>query len=293
MYKVDNAIIMAAGTSSRFAPLSYEKPKALIEVKGEILIERQICQLKEVGIDDIIIVVGYLREQFDYLIKKFGVKLVINEEYAIRNNHSSIFHVQNYLKNSYICSADNYFSINPFERYVDDAYYATLYSSTTTQEWCVSVGTDGYIDQVAIGGEKAWYMFGHAFWNQEFSLKFIEILNSIYLNPSTRPLFWEDIYSQHLNDLKLRVRKYRSDEIYEFDSLDELRIFDTSYIQDTRSCIMKLISTSLNCKECDIINITPHKNVSNEAIGFFFNQSTSRYLFNYETNSIERCCDEK
>ena len=42
---VNNAVIMAAGTSSRFAPLSYEKPKALIEVKGEILIERQIKQV--------------------------------------------------------------------------------------------------------------------------------------------------------------------------------------------------------------------------------------------------------
>ena len=49
-YKVDNAIIMAAGTASRFAPLSYERPKALIEVKGEILIERQIRQLMEAGI---------------------------------------------------------------------------------------------------------------------------------------------------------------------------------------------------------------------------------------------------
>ena len=43
-YKVDNAIIMAAGTASRFAPLSFEKPKALIEVRGEVLIERQIKQ---------------------------------------------------------------------------------------------------------------------------------------------------------------------------------------------------------------------------------------------------------
>ena len=34
--KVDNAIIMAAGTSSRFAPLSFERPKSLIEVGGEI-----------------------------------------------------------------------------------------------------------------------------------------------------------------------------------------------------------------------------------------------------------------
>ena len=41
-YKVENAVIMAAGLSSRFAPLSYEKPKALITVKGEVLIERQI-----------------------------------------------------------------------------------------------------------------------------------------------------------------------------------------------------------------------------------------------------------
>ena len=39
---VKHAVIMAAGLSSRFAPLSYEKPKALFEVRGEILIERQI-----------------------------------------------------------------------------------------------------------------------------------------------------------------------------------------------------------------------------------------------------------
>ena len=55
MYGVDNAVIMAAGTSSRFAPLSFEKHKALIEVRGEVLIERQIRQLREVGIKDIYI----------------------------------------------------------------------------------------------------------------------------------------------------------------------------------------------------------------------------------------------
>lgn len=58
-----NAIIMAAGTSSRFVPLSSEKPKALLEVKGEILIERQIRQLKEAGINDISIVIGYKAER--------------------------------------------------------------------------------------------------------------------------------------------------------------------------------------------------------------------------------------
>jgi len=53
-YRVDNAIIMAAGYASRFAPLSYEAPKALLKVKGEILIERQIEQLRQAGIEEII-----------------------------------------------------------------------------------------------------------------------------------------------------------------------------------------------------------------------------------------------
>ena len=102
-HKVDNAIIMAAGTSSRFAPLSYEKPKALVEVRGEVLLERQICQLKEAGIDDIIIVVGYKKEQFEYLTTKYGVRLIENKEYLTRNNNSSIYAVKDYIGNSYIC----------------------------------------------------------------------------------------------------------------------------------------------------------------------------------------------
>ena len=65
-YQVDNAVIMAAGVSSRFAPLSYETPKALINVNGEVLLERQIRQLKDAGIEEIILVVGYMKEQFYY-----------------------------------------------------------------------------------------------------------------------------------------------------------------------------------------------------------------------------------
>lgn len=97
-YHVDNAVIMAAGTSSRFAPLSYEKPKALIEVKGEILIERQLRQLQEAGICQVLLVVGYQKEQFAYLKKKFDVILIKNNDYLFRNNHASIYAVKNYLK---------------------------------------------------------------------------------------------------------------------------------------------------------------------------------------------------
>ena len=93
-FKVDNAIILAAGLSSRFAPISYEKPKGLLHVRGEILIERQIRQLQESGIDDITVVAGYKKEYFFYLEEKHGVSIVVNEEYATRNNHSSLMVVR-------------------------------------------------------------------------------------------------------------------------------------------------------------------------------------------------------
>ena len=96
-YTVDNAIIMAAGTSSRFAPLSYERSKALTEVRGEILIERQIRQLREAGIENIIIVTGYKSEQLEYLKDRFGVQLIHNPDYLVRNNNGSIHAVRELL----------------------------------------------------------------------------------------------------------------------------------------------------------------------------------------------------
>ena len=220
MYTVDNAVIMAAGTSSRFAPLSYEKPKGLIDVKGEVLIERQIRQLKEAGINNIILVVGYKKEEFEYLHKKFGVKLIENPFFATKNNNASIYAVRDYLNNTYICSSDNYFSVNPFEKEVECSYYSALYSKGKTSEWCLEEDKNGYITDVKIGGYNSWYMIGHAFWDEKFSKKFIEILDKVYYKPETANKFWENIYIEHINELKMKIRHYTDNTIFEFDSLD-------------------------------------------------------------------------
>ena len=154
-YTVDNAIILAAGTSSRFAPLSYERPKALITVKGEILIERQIRQLQQAGVPEIFVVTGYRSEQLVYLADKFGVKLVHNPDYGTRNNNASLYAARRYLGNSYVCSADNYFCENPFEREVDECYYAAVYANGPTQEWCIKTDAAGNICGAMVVGEIA------------------------------------------------------------------------------------------------------------------------------------------
>lgn len=286
-YKVDNAIIMAAGTASRFAPLSYERPKALIEVKGEVLIERQIRQLKDAGIDQIIVVVGYMKEQFYYLKEKFGVVIVENDDYLKRNNNGSIWAAREYIRNSYICSSDNYFSENPFETEVDDAYYAAIYADGETKEWCMTEGADGYIDSVTVGGSNAWFMLGHTFWTEPFSKRFLAILETIYNDPETVNVLWETIYMNNLDTLKMKIRKYASDVIFEFDTLDELRQFDESYIYDTRSAILKTLAQKLGCAEEDIIHVTSYKTGNNAAAGMQFTAKGVSYQYTYADQTLK------
>lgn len=282
MYNVDNAIIMAAGVSSRFAPLSYEKPKALITVNGEVLIERQIRQLREVGINEIVVVVGYKKEQFYYLKEKFGVIIVENPEYNTRNNNASIYVVQKYIHNSYICSADNYFTQNPFTKMVEESFYSVVYSNGKTDEWCVDIDNNEYITGVKIGGENSWYMLGHVFWSESFSEKFLGILNDEYNLPQTKNLLWESIYINHIDELKMKVKKYDDNYIFEFDTLDELRKFDKSYINDTKSKILKKIAKQNNCIEKDIVDVSVIKDEKGiNAIGFQYKINNEKYSYYY------------
>ena len=104
-----NAIILAAGKSSSFAPFTYERPKGLFCVKGEILIERQIEQLHKAGIYEIYVVVGDMKEKFFYLEEKYGVHLIVNNTFAEKGNLYSLYVAREYLANTYICCAEHYF----------------------------------------------------------------------------------------------------------------------------------------------------------------------------------------
>jgi CTP:phosphocholine cytidylyltransferase-like protein len=283
-----NAVIMAAGTSSRFAPLSYEFPKALVPVRGERLIEREIRQLHEAGIRQIVVVTGYKAGQLAYLEKAFGVTLVHNPVYDRRNNHATLWAARDYLDRSFICSADNYFTVNPFREAPDGAYYAAQFAHGQTKEWCMHEGADGYIDRITIGGRDSWYMLGHAYWDRLFTRRFLAILEKEYDLPQTRDKLWEAIYRDHLTELKMRIRPYPEGTIQEFDSLEELREFDDSYRRDTRSVILKSIAGRLGCGQQDITVLEPLKEAGGtESTGFRFICRKKRYQYRYEAGEFE------
>ena len=275
-----NAIIMAAGMSSRFIPLSWECPKALLEVKGEILIERQIRQLKEAGVTDITVVTGYMADKFDYLSSKFGVTLVYNPDYARYNNTSTLMCVLDRLSDTWICSSDNYFTENVFNDQPLISQYSAEYCEGKTMEYCLSLDQYDNIISVDVGGSDAWYMVGPVFFSVEFSRVFKYLLRKEYIKEEVKQGYWEDVYLKNLGKLPLmRVRKFETGVINEFDSLAELQCFDISYISNTRSLIIKKICDSLQCLEKDIKDI---QKVDVGVPAFSFEYQGDRYIYKKE-----------
>ena len=228
-YKVDNAIIMAAGRSVRCLPLSQVIPKGLFRIKGEIMLEREIQQLKEAGINEIILVVGYLKEKFFYLKDKYNITIIENPEYDTRNNIHSLYVAKEYMKNSYICCSDNYFRYNVFRDYVYDSYYACKYSREFIDEFCVTKMRDGYITNVKRGGADAWYTMGEAYFNRDFSSTFTKLLVSEYNDPEVHKMLMDDYHIKHIDVLKLRKKEYDSEDVKEFDTLNEIKEFDSFF----------------------------------------------------------------
>lgn len=290
-----NAIILAAGTSSRFVPLSAEIPKGLLEVKGEILVERQIRQLLEAGIDDITVVTGYKAEMFDYLRDKFGVRTVFNEEFDCCNNTSSMVRVADILGDTYICSSDNYFpqnvfAQNAFKENPSHSFYSALYAEGETSEYCLSTDADGFITTVKVGGKDSWYMVGHVYFSSDFSRAFAPLLRREYEKEETRQGYWEDLYIRHIEDLpKMKINRYSPGEIEEFDTLDELRLFDPSYLYHTHSSVIRSIASELGCPESALSGfrrLPAPKNNTSRPLCFTFLKDGATYKFEETTCKI-------
>jgi phosphoenolpyruvate phosphomutase len=59
------AIIIAAGFEEALMPLIEDRPKAMLEIKGQTILERQIQALNDCGVKDISVVRGYRKEQIN------------------------------------------------------------------------------------------------------------------------------------------------------------------------------------------------------------------------------------
>lgn len=277
--KINNAVILAAGFSSRFAPICFDKPKGLLSIKGQTLIERQITQLKEVGIHDIYVVTGAYREQFDFLPEKHSVHLIYNPDYDTKNNFASFYAAKDVLGDTLITSADLYFPTNIFVSDTDHPYYLAVFVKGKTNQRCLTLDDADKIIATSYEGKDCWITFGgHAVLSKEISQKLINYIEPVYNNPEFKNKYWVDFQDEHLSDCPMYIKRIDIGNIKEFNTLKALKDFDTNFKAVEQSPTMRFICQQLSCVEEELHDFVSVKE-GNMAIGCSFSLKNKKYLY--------------
>ena len=230
-YRVKRAIFLAAGFGSRMVPLTFNTPKPLIRVNGTRMIDTLLDAVIAAEIPEIVIVRGYLAEQFDQLLYKYpNIKFVENVAYNDANNISSAMCVRYMFKNAYVMEADLVLS-NPdlIQKY---QYCSNMLGIPVevTDDWCLKRDANGYICEETVGGTDCHQMVGISYWDEVAGAKLANDIDEVFRSPGGKERYWEQVaFVYKKNNYKVEIRECRPDDIVEIDTYNELKKIDKLY----------------------------------------------------------------
>ena len=285
--KPRNAVILAAGFGMRMVPINTETPKGLLEVNGETLIERIIHQLHEVGIKEIYVVVGFLKEQYEYLIDEFGVELIVNSEYASKNNLHSMKLVLDHLSNTYIVPCDIWCDKNPFSR--NELYSWYMVSDLIDNESTIRVNRKMELVTISnsYGGNA---MIGIAYLVEEQAKIVKEKIAYLCHDKQYDTAFWEaSLYEKDRMIISAKV--VHSSDVVEINTYEQLRDLDSDSNQ-LKTDAIKVISKVLKVSEKKITNISVlKKGMTNRS--FLFDCKNKKYIMRIPGEGTDQLISRK
>lgn len=216
-----NAIILAAGKGTRLSPLTDTTPKSLVKVGGQPIIERQIKYLIQKGINNIVIVTGYMHEKFVYLKDKYGVQIVFNEKYDTTNNIYSMYLVRDYLEDSYVLEADVFMTTNFFERNISNSTYFVGYKIEFHNEWVVKFNKDHKVCEISVDNGTGFIMSGISFWSKKDCLIIRRELEEAILDSDMIGTHWDNIIKDNQKKIDIYVKEIQASDWFEIDTLKD------------------------------------------------------------------------
>lgn len=194
MFHAKRAIILASGMGTRLRPFTETVPKPLIRVGSRRIIDSQIEGLLANGIRDIIVVVGYRKEQFQSLPRQYPhVRLLENPWYNTCNNISAVYAARAYLEEAMILEGDHYF-FSPLPLTADFTHteYNGSWSDKPSSEWMALTGPDGIITHnFPDGADHGWLYYGVSRWTPADGARLRDYITCEFEEKKNRSIFWD------------------------------------------------------------------------------------------------------
>ena len=279
------AVILAAGFGMRMVPINTETPKGLLQVHGERLIDRLIRQLHQAGIRDIRVVVGFLKEQYEYLIDEFGVELVVNPDYARKNNLHSVDRVRSALSDCYVVPCDLYCTENPFRTHEFYSWY--MVSEAPAPDSTVRVNRKQALIPVSENGNR---MIGICYLTADDGRKVSEKVHALCLDSRMDGAFWEEaLYAE--GKMLPAARVVPEGQVVEINTYEQLRELDSDSDQLQNDAI-GTICRVFDASPRDITHITVlKKGMTNRS--FLFTCRGKQYIMRIPGEGTDRLIDRR
>lgn len=232
MYRIQRAIIMAAGMGERMRPVTLDTPKPLVKVNGVRIIDSVIRGLHANGIMEIHIVVGFLKEQFKVLEKEYpGVHLIDNPYFDTCNNISSLYAARDYISDTFILDGDQIiYNAGVLSPLYDCSGYNVVWTDVPTKEWLLTVEQGKVVHCSRTGGEKGWQLFSISRWTREDGIKLKKHLEIEFERRGNRQIYWDDVaLFCYPEEYELGIYRMKSGDVAEIDSISELAVLDPHY----------------------------------------------------------------
>lgn len=232
METLKRAIIVAAGEGKRMRPVTLETPKPLVKVNGTRLLDTSIRALKENGIEQIIIVAGYKKEQFyDAYKDDPAITVIENPHYLEGNNITSLYEARDYLPGAFVLEGDLVIANKQILRSeVAGSGYCGIYMEEPP-EWALTM-QDGRIMSCAIEGghEEGYRLMGISMWTEKDGAKLAELIRTQIEDIGDWSVYWDELALNIHNDMfDLGVREVADGDIVEIDTVEELAAMDPHY----------------------------------------------------------------